>query len=277
MLKSISAWALKDNTERPVESLFAEAKEHGFGGLELAVGDAGALTPDTDEGAAAEILQCAKQAGIRVSSVASGLGWQFPLSDTDEEVRAKGIQIQQRCLRIAGWLGVDCVLLVPGQLSGIGAKGPEHVPYDVACENMSGSIRELIPVAEEAGVHIGIENVWNKVLLSPIEMRDFIDAFGSPWVGCYLDVGNMIVTGYAEDWVRILGQRVKCVHFKDFKRQVGTIEGFCDLLEGDVNYREVMAALREGGYDGPCVAEFFGLDAAGLQKVSEAMDSIFAM
>jgi len=58
---------------------------------------------------------------------------------------------------------------------------------------------------------------------------------------------------------------------------VGTLAGFCDLLEGDVNYPEVMKAFGEVGYDGPCVAEFFGLDSAGLKKVSEAMDKILAM
>jgi hexulose-6-phosphate isomerase len=108
-------------------------------------------------------------------------------------------------------------------------------------------------------------------------MREFIDASGSPWVGCYLDVGNMIVTGYAEDWIKILGERISCVHFKDYKREVGTIQGFCDLLEGDVNWPAVMAGLRQVGYDGPCVSEFFALEPEGLQKVSEAMDKILAM
>ena len=51
----------------------------------------------------------------------------------------------------------------------------------------------------------------------------------------------------------------------------------CDLLEGDVNYPEVMKALREVGYDGPCVAEFFGLEPEGLGKVSKAMDRILAL
>jgi hexulose-6-phosphate isomerase len=142
---------------------------------------------------------------------------------------------------------------------------------------MREGVAELAPVAEELGVVIGVENVWNRVLLSPLEMRDFIDGFSSPGVGAYLDVGNMIVSGYAEDWVSILGRRVCSVHFKDFKRSVGTLAGFCDLLEGDVNYPAVMRALRAVGYDGPCVAEFFGLDAAGLDRLSGAMDRILAM
>jgi len=277
MLKSISIWALQEHENRPAEELFSEARQCGFEAIELAVGEKGLLTPESTEAQCGEILKKAESAGIRVSSLASGLGWRYPLSETDAQVRRKGIEVQKQVLRIGGWLGVDCMLLVPGQLSALGAKGHEHVPYDVAYENMRASIAELVPVAEQAGVKIGVENVWNKVLLSPLEMRDFIDSFGTPWVASYLDVGNMIVTGYAEDWVRILGRRVASVHFKDYKREVGTLEGFCDLLEGDVNYPAVMAALRDVGYDGPCVAEFFGLPPEGLRRVSEAMDKIFAM
>lgn len=277
MLKAISCWALKDFDKRPIQALCAEVKAHGFDAVELAVGASGFLTPDSDEATCAEIARTAGKESIKISSLASGLGWQFPMSSPDPEVRHKAVEILKRCLRIGGWLGIDCVLVVPGMVSSFNAKGTEHVPYDVAYENMRAAIPAAVPVAEESGVVIGIENVWNKVLLSPLEMRDFIDGFATEWVGAYLDVGNMIVSGYAEDWVRILGKRIGCVHFKDFKREVGTISGFCDLLEGDVNYPEVMKALREVGYDGPCVAEFFGLDSKGLKKASKAMDKIFAM
>jgi len=277
MLKSISMWALKDFEKRPAKELFAEAKEHGFDGIEVVIGNAGHLTPDTTQGQCKELVKTAEKVGIRISSLGSGLGWGHPLSTTDTEARKKAIDVLKKSLRVGGWLGIDCILLVPGVVSGLGAKGKEHTPYDVAYKNMQSAIRDCVSTAEKARVKIGVENVWNKVLLTPLEMRDFIDGCGSTWAAAYLDVGNMIVTGYAEDWIRILGKRVACVHFKDFKRDVGTLAGFCDLLEGDVNYPEVMKAFREIGYDGACVAEFFGLDSAGLGKVSAAMDKILAM
>ncbi len=277
MLKSISIWAFKENEQRPAESIFSEAKEHGFEGVELAVGAKGLLTPDSTESDCARLLRIADECGVKISSLASGLGWQTPLSDPDPEVRKRGTEILRKSLQIGRWLGIDCVLLVPGLVSPLGQKGPEHVPYDAAYENMKAGIAEAVPAAEQSRVIIGVENVWNKILLSPLEMRDFIDSFGSKWVGAYLDVGNLIVTGYAEDWVRILGDRIGCVHFKDYKREVGTLEGFCDLLEGDVNYPEVMKALREVGYEGPCVAEFFALEPEALQKVSDAMEKILPL
>ena len=273
MLKSISCWALKDNEVRPAESLFEEVQACGFAAIELTVGEKGLLTPQSSRDDCDKLLDAAGAAGIQVSSIASGLGWQYPLSADAPEAREKARQIFSKCLGIGGWLGVDCMLLVPGQVS----QDPEHVPYDICYERMQEEIKKLIPAAEEAGVTIGVENVWNKVLLSPLEMRDFVDSFDSQWVRCYLDVGNMIISGHAEDWVRILGSRIASVHLKDFKRSVGTIDGFCDLLEGDVNYPAVMAALRQTGYDGPCVAEFFQLEQEALKKVSAAVDRILAM
>ena len=277
MLKSISCWALRGQKSRPAEELFAEVREHGFDAIELTVGTEGLLTPDSSEGSCRTLVEKARAAGIEVSSLASGLGWQFPLSSDDEEVRRKGIDIMGKCLRMGGWLGIETLLVVPGTLSSIGSAGSDHVPYDVCYQRMQEGIERLIETAEEAHVNIGVENVWNKVLLSPLEMRDFIDSFDSERVSAYFDVGNVIVMGYAEDWIKILGSRITSVHFKDFKRDVGTLKGFCDLLEGDVNYPAAMEGLRSVGYDGPCVAEFFELGAEALSKVSEAMDRIFAM
>jgi L-ribulose-5-phosphate 3-epimerase len=277
VLKGLSIWALKDHDTRTAESLFAEARAHGFDGVEVAVGEGGLIPLTATEQDCARVLQAARSADMVLTGLASGLGWQYPLTADDEEVRRKGSGAIRRSLELAAWLGVDALLVVPGMLAPLGGTEKGHVPYDVVVERMREGLAALVPVAEELGVTMAVENVWNRVLLSPLEMRDFIDSFGSPQVGSYLDVGNMILFGYAEDWIRILGGRIARVHFKDFKRDVGTLAGFCDLLDGDVDYPAVMQALREVGYDGACVAELFGLDEEGLQKLSAAMDSILAM
>ncbi|MCD6417105.1 MAG: sugar phosphate isomerase/epimerase [Planctomycetes bacterium] len=273
MLKAINAWSLRRSEARSAESLLDEVRAHGFDGFEPTIGEQGLITPETCRAACEAVATAARDAGLTLTSLASGLGWRLPLTSDDERVRTRAGQIIRRSLHAAAWLGVDVLLVVPGQLA-MGESG--HVPYDVAMARMKEGIGRLVPVAEDLGVTLGIENVWNQLLLSPLEMRDFIDGFHSDRVGAYLDVGNMILFGYAEDWVRILGPRISSVHFKDFKRSVGTLEGFCDLLEGDVNYPAVMEALREAAYDGPVVAEFFELDSQGLDRVSRAMDRILA-
>jgi hexulose-6-phosphate isomerase len=91
--------------------------------------------------------------------------------------------------------------------------------------------------------------------MSPLEMRDFIDSFQSEWVGAYFDVGNVLNFGFPEQWIRILGKRIKAVHVKDFRLSAGNIHGFVNLLEGDVNWPEVSKALKEINYQGFITAE----------------------
>jgi hexulose-6-phosphate isomerase len=274
MLKCINVWAFND--DRPLPEVFKMAKDAGFEGVEVAIGESGPLTPQSSEDDCKRIVEQANDAGIKIPSLASGLGWAYPLTTTDTATRDKGIEYVKAALQAAKWLGVDAILCVPGGVGAEFIEGFKGAPYETAYDNAMDAMQKLKSTAEGCGVAIGIENVWNKFLLSPLEMRDFVDKVGSSQVGVYFDAGNVIATGYAEDWVRILGHRIKRVHFKDFKRDVGTLDGFCDLLDGDVNYPEVMKALRDIGYDGPVTSEFFGAEN-DLEKISSAMDKILAM
>jgi hexulose-6-phosphate isomerase len=158
-------------------------------------------------------------------------------------------------LDIAKWLGVDAILVVPGAVDVFFLPDAEVVPYDVAYSRSREAIGGLVQKAEANRVAIGLENVWNKFLLSPLELRDFIDGFGSAFVGSWFDAGNVLSTGYPEHWIPILGERIKRVHVKDFKTAIGNGNGFCDLGEGDVNWPAVLSALKAIHYDGWVTAE----------------------
>jgi hexulose-6-phosphate isomerase len=111
-------------------------------------------------------------------------------------------------------------------------------------------------------------------------MRSFVDQFHSPWVGTHFDAGNVMQYGYPEDWILTLGQRIKRIHFKDFKLGGrGQAAQFADLLEGDVNWKAVMQALLKVGYNGPISPEI-GRNPNKpdqLKEVSAALDKILAM
>jgi hexulose-6-phosphate isomerase len=107
-------------------------------------------------------------------------------------------------------------------------------------------------------VRIALENVWNRFLLSPIEMRDLVDSAGSRAVTALFDVGNCLAFGYPEHWIRVLGRdRLFRVHFKDWRRAAGitTAAGFVAPLAGDVNWPAVLSALDDVGYAGPLTVE----------------------
>ena len=266
MLKGISVWAFEPN--RPLDSVFTLAKEKGFEAVEVAIADDGPITPQTSETDCKAILELAKAAGIVVCGLASGMGWKYPLTSQDETMRRRGIDAAKASLRVACWLDTDAILLVPGIVNA-------QTPYEVAYANATNAIREILPVAVETGVTIGVENVWNKFLLSPLETRAFIEQFGDG-CGAYFDVGNVLLTGYPEQWIPILNEQICRIHFKDFKSSIGTRDAFCPLLEGDVDFPAVMKMLREIGYDGAVVSEFGNCEAE-LGAISRAMDTILAM
>ena len=259
---------------KPIADAMQEAKELGFDAIELAIAGEGVLTHRATQAQCEDIVATARKIGIAISSVASGESWTCSPTANDPEQRAKIVDFTCKALQVTKWLGSNAYLFVPGAVDVFFLPDAEVISYDVCYERASEAVRQILPVAEETGVAICIENVWNKFLLSPLEMRDFIDSFDSKMVGAYFDVGSVLLTGYPEQWIRILGERIKRVHVKDFKRSVGTVEGFVDLLEGDVDFEAVKAALSDIGYDGYVTAELLPFEPGRPEKTAQAMKKI---
>ena len=166
------------------------------------------------------------------------------------------------------------VLYLPGMVSAPFLPGFEPQPYDVVDQLAREALKRILPTAEKLGVTVAIENVWNRYLLSPLEMRDFIDSFQSPLVASYFDVGNVMLYGHPEHWIAILGKRIAAVHLKDFRVSVGNLSGFVDLLAGDVDYRKVMNAFRSIGYQKPFTAEIAPATPGSVEKALAALTII---
>lgn len=275
MKKGISIWSF---TEPDLKKCFKLAKDAGFDGVELALAEDGAVTLTSTKEDILAIKEMAKETGIELYSVASGLYWTYNYTSENEENRQKAKEITKRQLEIASWLGCDTILVVPGAVNVAFEPQSEIVEYDVAYERALSTLKELAPVSESLKVSIAIENVWNKFLLSPLEMRDFIDKINSPYVGSYFDVGNVLYCGYPQHWIKILGGRIKKVHFKDYRRNVGSLDGFVDLLAGDVDYINVKKSLDSIGYDNWVTAEMLPPYAQYpetiLYNTSNSMDKI---
>ena len=252
MKKSISYWSFVGKSAIEAMRL---AKDAGFEGIELTLDAEGDLNPSTTESQLAELKAAAAEIGIALPSVASGLYWAYSFTSDDPEERRKAHDTAVTEIKFAKALGADTVLLVPGSVAVEFVPVRPVVAYDVAYDRALEALRQLAPIAEEYQIHIGVENVWNKLLLSPLEMRDFIDKVGSDYVGSYFDVGNVVYSGYPEHWIRILGKRIKKVHFKDYRCNPGGLNCFVDLLSGDVNWPEVMKAFADIGYDGWAAGE----------------------
>ncbi len=281
--KGINYWSFPgglQNSFDPFEAIKL-SKKYGYQALEFGVSDSGVLPLSITEQECQKIKQAADSEGIALDSLASGLYWSRALGDGNPAQRAAALEDLRAMLRISRWLGAKTLLVIPGAVDVFFLPGREVQDYHEVHNYASDGLSKALEFAEEAEVRMGLENVWNRFLMSPLEMKGFLEKFNSPWIGSYLDVANVLPMGYPEQWLKILGKLIVGVHFKDYRRAVGTAEGFVDLLEGDVNWPEVMKTIKLIGYDGPVVAEMIPLyhhaPLVRVENASRAMDAILAM
>ena len=264
MKKSINIWSFIGKTNKEAMKL---AKDAGFEGIELALGGEGEITMTSTDEELLSIKAYAEELGIKIPSLSSGLCWVNSLTANDPEERQRAFDMVVRQLYCAKMIGAETILVIPGSVSVEFVPEWGVVDYDVVWDRALEQMKKLAVIAEEYGVQIGLENVWNKFLLSPLEMRNFIDAVGSPWVGAYFDTGNVVFAGYPEQWIKILGKRIFKVHFKDYRRNPGGLNAFVDLLAGDVDWKAVRAAFEAVGYEGWAAGEMIPQYAQGSDQL----------
>jgi len=272
--KSICSTAFP--AKMPVAEKFAVAKANGFEGIELRMGDEIPAESTPDE--LARLADAAQKSGITVVSLwdSSPLS-KAPLNSPDPALRAKGVEAIRQAIDFAHKLNCGAILLYPGRV-GSGAKF--DIGYQDTWDRFSAELPKVIPDAEKARVVLTMENVWNKFLLSPLEMRSFIDQFHSPWLQSHFDMGNVMQFGYPQDWILTLKSRIKRIHVKDYKLSARAEQGrFVPLFEGDVDFKGVMQALVTVDYRGFLSPEY-GFEASDpnyLKTLSEKLDKILAM
>lgn len=264
MKKSINIWSFVGKNNKQAMKL---AKDAGFEGIELALGGEGEITMTSTDEELLSIRSYAEELGIKIPSLSSGLCWANSLTANDPDERQRAFDMVVRQLYCAKMIGAETILVIPGSVSVEFVPEWGVVDYDVVWERALEQMKKLAPIAEEMGVQIGLENVWNKFLLSPLEMRNFIDAVGSDWVGAYFDTGNVVYSGYPEQWIKILGKRIFKVHFKDYRRNPGGLNAFVDLLSGDVDWKAVRAAFEAIGYEGWVAGEMIPQYAQGSDQL----------
>ena len=250
---------------------FEILRECGFHGVEM---DCPSSTPVD------EVIAAQEKTGIKVHGLVDSVHWKWHLNSPAPEVRQKGREALEQCLRDGKKLGIISVLLVPCVVNA-------QQPYDQAWSLTIEEIRKVLPLARETGVAIAIENVWNGFLQSPLEAARYVDEFKDPIIKFHFDIGNIINFGFPDQWIRILGPRIAKLHIKDFSRKKRDNEGLwkgfdVELGDGDAGWASIMKALDEVGYSTApqgnwATAEVGGGDRARLKQVSAQMDKLFAM
>ena len=258
--KSLNLWAMPYPAKMTLEQCLRLAKEAGFEGVELNYDLESDLSPRHGTAHYQEIRRMADRIGIAISGLCSFLFWPYPLTSNDPAKRQRGFELAGKIVECARDLGTRNVLVVPGAVCIPWRTDHEPVPNDVCLARAKDAVSRMIPAAEKAGVTLNMENIFfNGFLLSPQEMVDFVDGFGSEHVRVHFDTGNIMMYQYPEHWIPILGKRIANVHLKEFTKK-GTdtsLESFRPLLDGTTNWPAVMQALSTVGYDGYLTFEYF--------------------
>jgi L-ribulose-5-phosphate 3-epimerase len=240
-------------------------KAAGFDGAELA--------SHLDQ---AEVLKARDEVGLEIPSVCGERHWSSPLSHPDPKVRAEGLAALKQTLRDAKAYGAGSILLVPGVVN-------KEVSFDECWQRSIEQIRLAIPLAEELGVKISIENVWNNFITSEDQAVRYLEEINSPWVGWHFDCGNIIRYGDPIVWINTLGKRINRVHIKEYSldramRNGDVWKGFgVPLLEGANNWSGIMKAFDETGYRNYLITEQGGGNTPeGLRDLRERLEKIIA-
>jgi hexulose-6-phosphate isomerase len=277
--KSINLWAFPYPSRLKLEDCFRLAKRVGFDAVEVNYNLVDDLSPKAGEKEIRAIGELARTVGIEISGLCSFLFWPFPLTANDPAIRARSMELAERMLLAASWLGTRNLLVVPGAVYIPWIQGAEDVPYDVVDKRAREAVSRMLPLAEKHGVSINIENIFfNGYLMSPPEMVEFVDSFKSPQIGVHFDTGNIMPFQFPEHWIPILGKRIRNVHLKEYSKRGTdfTIESFRTLLDGTTRWPAVLEAFEAAGYEGYLTFEYFHpfqhYPEALIDSTSRAMD-----
>ena len=260
MKKSINLWAFPYPDRMNLRECLQLAKDAGFDGIELNYDLESDLSPKSGPKDFQAIRKMAEEIGIAISGLCSFLFWPYPLTSNNPTERRRGMELAGLMTEAAHHLGTENLLVVPGAVHMPWREDHEPTPNDICDQRAKEAIGKLLPKAEKLKVHLNMENIFfNGYLLSPDEMIRFVDGFGSEHVHVHFDTGNIMLFQFPEHWIRILGNRIRNVHLKEFTKK-GTdhsLESFRPLLDGTTNWPAVMEAFNEIKYNGYLTFEYF--------------------
>ncbi len=248
--KAVKYHMIQDDSLSVLEK-FQMLVDLGFDGVEIATRDK--VNQDTDA-----VLAARDETGLPIHGV---------VNSSNPDVRS--------AVDLSKLYGGTSVLVVAGRVN-------KETPYDENYRVWSDLLKENAPYAEDQGIRLLVENVWNNFLLSPLEMAQFIDEIDSPVVGVYFDLGNVVRFGWPDQWIRILGPRIGKLDIKEYSRDLqqneGLYKGFnVEIGEGDVDYPACLQALDEIGFEGWATAEVKGGGRERLAEIAQRMDDALAL
>lgn len=176
-------------------------------------------------------------------------------------------------LKMAKRFGCDSVLTW--------AREDPGLSYKENFEIWRGHLRDAIPLAEEFGITLCVENVRPTFIKTGQQMAEFIDSCESDRVKSYFDLGNTIswTEQSAQDWASALGHRIYKLDIKDrghpeFGDPKIKREGVVGTNGGEVHWQKVRDVLNGIQFSGWATAEVRGGDRRRLERMAGWMRNV---
>lgn len=219
--------------------LFKKAKELGFQGIELGLGQNFMEDPLwMGEGTTRlAIGEAAQHTGIDVASICLHLlnHEEYSPASVRKDHRKLGSKIVKNSIEACSSIGAS-VILMP-------FFGSAALKSEEQRRLLVGEMKKLSTKAESNAVHLALETS-----LEAPEMVRIVDSIESDFVKIYFDTGNVVVQGYdLVQEIDTLGERIVQVHVKDHPG--GT------LGKGKIDFDEVIGRLRSIGFEGYLILE----------------------
>lgn len=187
----------------------------------------------------------AAELGVDIPSLGFGVLNQAGLAGAPPELLPRAKETLAEGVRVTHDLGARVMMLQH--------LGANRIDTPAKLERVVAAVNELLPLAEELGVVLALEDT-----LDARQNIEFLDRVGSPNLRVYYDVCNTWGEGHdVPNDIRLLGRdRIAQVHFKD-RLPDGPQ---CNLGEGIVDVAACADALRSIGYDGWVLIETPAVD-----------------
>jgi sugar phosphate isomerase/epimerase len=184
-------------------------------------------------------------------------------------MRAYTLDLLRGVVALAGDLEVPGVVIGPGKANPL-----FPAPKDRLTSYFHQALDVLVPLAEQAGTGLWVENMPFAFLPAADELMQAIDAYGNDDIGVVYDVANGVFIG--EDpavGLERVKARLRLVHLSDTTTKVYRHD---PVGQGDVRFAEVPAALRAVGYEELPMLEIIATGDADAD-IRDSIDKLWAM
>jgi sugar phosphate isomerase/epimerase len=182
-----------------------------------------------------DYLKIFRERAAEYGIVITGTGIRNDFANPDPGIRAEGVARAKEWIVAASKLGAPVLRCFAGEIpEGYKDNWEEPAGWMIEC------YKELIPLAAEHGVKIGIQN-HGDMLQTAAQCLYILEKIDSPWAGIIIDTGNFTTADPYKDIEQLVPYAVNW-QVKEFT------DGYGGHIRTD--YEKLVRIIVKGGYEG---------------------------